>query len=394
MEHKARTLLLAFLGLVLVPIISLMIAFLLYDPLQLYHKTSGRVLTLNSNMRIQAAGLIKHYDFDSVLLGTSVMENYSAKLTGELLHGNFLNISMSGADFFERAKVLEFLLGNKKINKVVYSLDSVYINTRMGYPVFPYSTYEYLYDNNPLNDVRVYLNSHYIACLMAWSSSESCVGRPSDIDRPNAWSGDQEEMRRFGGLNKWCEASGNYMVQDSIAKIKNAAQAVASGATLQVTDNQMRQRVAASLGYVDKYLIDFVKRNPGTNFYLVYPTYSRVQYAFWYQYRTVNSIIHAAVVRHLVAESAGLPNMQVFGFENEAYSDDIANYKDIVHSNPDHDGYILASLANGRGRLTQANVDLYLEESRKKGLEYDLIGLAKKLDQCTQPMMGHGAVND
>ncbi|HCJ51359.1 MAG TPA: hypothetical protein DHV67_05810 [Gallionella sp.] len=390
MEIKAKKWVLVYLILVLVPIIMLIGAFWAYDPLQLYHKPWGRPATFNTNMRIQAAGIIRNHDFDSIILGTSIMENYSSKEVGKRLSGNFVNISISAGDYFERARVLGFLFKIKNIRNVVYSLDSVYMNTRAGYSLFPYPTYEYLYDNNQLNDIRVYLNHFYIKCLSTWSADGDCVGFTPDLNRPNAWSGDNENLRRFGGLDKWCAASGNYLMQDSIGKIRQAGQAVATGSVLRFTEEQVGQRVASALTYVDKYVIHFVKANPETRFYFVFPPYSRVQYAIWYQYRTINSFIHAAVLRHLAMEASRLPNMQVFGFENEAYSDDIANYMDIVHAHPDHDAYLLASLASGRGCLTLANVESYIEESKQKGLGYDLVGLGKKLDQCARPALGQG----
>lgn len=384
MDAVARKMVVAFITLVLSPMIALIGAFWAYDPLQLYHKTWWRSETLNSNMRIQAAGIIRHRDFDSVIFGTSIMENYSAKYAGKILGGNFVNISISAGDYFERARILDFLFNEKNIRNVIYSLDSVYMNTRAGYSPFPYATYEYLYDKNPFNDIRVYLNWHYIKCLSTWSSNRDCVGASSDIDRPNAWLGDSEKMHRFGGLDKWCAASGNYMMRNTIDKISQAGHAVATGSPLRYSEAETGRRVANALAYVDKYVIGFVRAHPETRFYFVFPPYSRAQYAIWYQYRTINPIIHAAVIRHLVSEASLLPNMQIFGFEDEAYSDDIANYMDSIHSRPDHDVDLLASLVNGHGWLTTENVEGYVAKSSQKGRAYDLVGLAEKLGQCAR----------
>jgi hypothetical protein len=50
-------------------------------------------------MRQQAAGIINNYEFDSIILGTSMLENTSAKEAGEKLGGKFMNISLSGSNF-------------------------------------------------------------------------------------------------------------------------------------------------------------------------------------------------------------------------------------------------------------------------------------------------------
>ena len=52
-----------------------------------------------ANMRQQAAGIINNYEFDSIILGTSMLENTSAKEADEKLGSKFMNISLSGSNF-------------------------------------------------------------------------------------------------------------------------------------------------------------------------------------------------------------------------------------------------------------------------------------------------------
>ena len=96
---------------------------LVYDPLKLFHQPWKYKEYLQWDMRQQAAGIIKHWDFDSVILGTSIMECTSAKESSQKLGGKFVNISLSGSYFYERAIVLKYLLKHKKIKK--YSTHSI-----------------------------------------------------------------------------------------------------------------------------------------------------------------------------------------------------------------------------------------------------------------------------
>ena len=54
-----------------------------YDPLQLYHKPYFRETTFFNEMRIQDKGIIKNYDFNSFILGSSMFANTSAKEADE-----------------------------------------------------------------------------------------------------------------------------------------------------------------------------------------------------------------------------------------------------------------------------------------------------------------------
>lgn len=46
------------------------------------------------DMRMQARGLILYKDFDSAIIGTSMLENTSAKEANKKLGGNWINLSL------------------------------------------------------------------------------------------------------------------------------------------------------------------------------------------------------------------------------------------------------------------------------------------------------------
>ncbi|MBK6974155.1 MAG: hypothetical protein IPH26_14835 [Sterolibacteriaceae bacterium] len=382
MHRKARRLVLSYFLFTAIPLLAGLAALYAYDPLEVYHRPWGRPETLHSNMRLQAAGVIKHRPFDSVVLGTSMMENTSAKEASALLGGDFVNLSLTAADFFERALVLDDLFRNRKIRQVVYSLDHIYINSRKGYPHYPLPTFDFLYDRNPLNDVRVYLNSHFGRCLLLWSRDPSCVGGEVDLNRPNAWFMQADQSIRFGGLAKWCEAKDNYQIRDAHELIRKAVVDLPVVAQMRMPEAEAGPKVQQAIQYVDDYLIRYVRAHPETRFHLVFPPYFRATYAIWHQARPVHSAIHIAVIRHLALLTDELRNMDVFGFENESFVDDIANYKDLGHYRETFDSRILASIASNEDRLTSDNVEAYIQTATSRAEQFDLRELNAQLDAC------------
>ncbi|WP_302616456.1 hypothetical protein, partial [uncultured Desulfovibrio sp.] len=73
------------------------------DPLQLFHKSFFHKDKMYYSMREQAAGIINSFEFDSVILGTSMLENTSAREASQKIGGIFVNISLAGSSFYERA---------------------------------------------------------------------------------------------------------------------------------------------------------------------------------------------------------------------------------------------------------------------------------------------------
>lgn len=96
--------------------------------MQLYHKPFFRNATFSSDIRIQAAGVINNYNFDSVILGSSMLENTSAKEAGDKLDGQWVNLSLSGSYLNERNVIMKYLFEKKNIYQIIYFLDVFTLN--------------------------------------------------------------------------------------------------------------------------------------------------------------------------------------------------------------------------------------------------------------------------
>ena len=83
------------------------------DPYMLFHKKWFDEQRIYNNLRIQNYGIIKYTDFDSIIMGTSMLQNVSAKEASEKLGSRFVNLSISGSNFYERFKMLNFALKKK-----------------------------------------------------------------------------------------------------------------------------------------------------------------------------------------------------------------------------------------------------------------------------------------
>lgn len=384
MEKRAQKLVIALILIALGPVAALLAAFFAYDPLMLYHKPWGRHGTVHENMRLQAVGVIRHGDFDSVILGTSMLENSSANEASRILGGKFVNLSLSAGDFFERGLILEYLLERRPVRQVIYSLDFIYLNQRKGYHHFPLATYDFLYDANPFNDIRAYLNVHFLGCLAHWSKGVDCVGRETNLDRPNAWMGRPEHAARFGGFDAWCRAGDNYQIRDVYEKVSEATRAIQAG----VVEKRDPSQTARAIAYLESNLLALVRKYPETQFQLVFPPYSRAKLAIWHQYRIGEAETHLSVIRYLVELSSRLPNLHVFGYEDQHFLDDIAHYKDMDHFDPGVNALITRSIGAGETRLTPMNVEDYILASSRAANAYRLDTLEARLAACIESQAG------
>lgn len=343
----------------------------LYDPLQIFHKPFLREKSFHSNMREQAAGVINNYDFDSILLGTSMLANLSAEKTSKLFNQKFINISMSGSDFYERSLVLNYALKKKKIKTVLYSLDAFsYLEQRKGHKSFSTEEFDFLYDDNKLNDIKAYLNSKYINCLLTFSNNSKCIGGAKDLNYPNEWFSNKKKQERFGGIDNWFKKQ---TTKDEIKILKQIiykAEEISNGKSLPLINIKNKNKKA--IKYVDNYILSIIKKHPGTKFILFFPPYSRFEFALWAQYDKSKFEVYKNIVLYLSNQSTKLQNLKVFAFGNEEFMDNISNYKDTLHYHKSKNLLMLSHFNKNINLITSKNNQKYIKTIDKKSNEYNI----------------------
>ncbi len=347
-----------------------MIVLIIFDPFQIYHKTffSKMQCKVHEDMRIQASGIINNYKFDSIILGTSMLSNTSAKEASNILGGEFVNLSIYNSDYHERSLILTYVLQHKKLKKVIYSMDEFYLDQRENKT----NDIDFLYDENPFNDVKIYSNIEILKCLYP-PLSQKCSDKFKDFDQPTAWYREEKFSRLFGGLIHWFQADEKLSTRKALAslayisaKIQQRQHAVV------VKKTQLDNLVSKAKKYVDTYLLDIAKAYPDTEFIFVFPPYSRIQFALWLQENPLKYQTHQKMIEYIVQQSTKYPNIKVFGYENLSFCDDIGNYFDLKHFSHLFNSGMLESFKQNEGLLTQENVDGYLKETYAKANMVDL----------------------
>ena len=359
----------------------LMPAYYVYDPMQIFHKAWDREVTFHTNMRQQAAGIINNfYNYDSIVLGTSMIENTSSKEASKKLGGTFINISLSGSSYYERSILLRSLFRQHKIKSILYSLDvDKYYSQEKEYPSYPLSRFDYLYDENILNDFKIYTNLKYLQCLLFQSKLGKCVGEKTSLDRPNAWFMSESYSVRFGGLDKWINSKDNGQIIASFKTIHDTAAYIKKHQTISMSEHDIDIIIAKAKKYIDKNIIDFVESHPDTMFFFFDPPYSRIQYAIWAQHDLPKFKIYKEILKYLAKKSDEYSNLEIYSFGEEAFIDDIATYKDLTHYHYSINSWMLSSMSQKKGLLHEKTIDQYLESITRKALNFDLIELDNKI---------------
>ena len=127
------------------------------DPYFHYHKPDiDKYFYILNNERSQNDGISKHFDYDALITGTSMTQNFKVSEVNEIFEVNAVKVSYSGGTYKEINDNLVRALGdNDELKLVIRGLDMGHFfdeASRMREDLGRYPTY--LYDSNPFNDVN------------------------------------------------------------------------------------------------------------------------------------------------------------------------------------------------------------------------------------------------
>lgn len=321
----------------------------LYDPLQIYHKPYFRNETFFADMRLSARGIIQNYNFDSYIIGTSMLENTDSLEANEKLGGNWVNISAPSSTFDERGVILDYLFRVKNPKSIIYSLDP-FENAKYK------NEFRFLYDENYLDDLKVYVNKRFILCAMLWQTSVNCVGK-EDLFKLTRWGLDIDFRNMFGGVENWL----TYNRQEAIKYFKN----------IKIEPFEPKDKIhdfTKLQNLANNSLIKYIKQNPQTKFHLIIPTYSK----FHYRVDSKDAFIkNREFYKWLIVEISKYPNAYVYGFDDLDYADNIESYRDSEHYDMDLNSMHLDSIRDKTNILTPSNMETYFQIMERKIKNYN-----------------------
>ena len=136
---------------------------ILIDPLFQYHKPWFGMEPVITNERYQNAGVIKNFDFDNVILGTSLSENFLVSDVNDTFGGKSVKLTMSGSSTYNMTYQMELIKKRGLCpNIILCDMDPVLFESptdtvKNPLPIYLYNDYftddvEYLFNFAILDD--------------------------------------------------------------------------------------------------------------------------------------------------------------------------------------------------------------------------------------------------
>lgn len=325
------------------------------DPYFHYHKPLNNLEYPIYNERYQNDGIVRHFEYDAIITGTSMTENFKTSELDMLFHTNSIKVPFSGATYKEINQNLKRAIeSNQNIKIIIRGLDYDRIlqdKDTMRHDLGEYP--EYLYDNKLYNDVEYIFNKAVLLDATYRVIEYTKEGnRTTSFDDYSNWMEDFD----FG--------------KDII--LKNYVRAEKSNQKLQM----MVEDYMKLYDSLEQNVVRLAEENPQIQFYLFFPPYSIF---YWEDLNQRGNL-----EKQLAAERATIEfllkydNIKLFSFFDEFnIICDLDNYKDAGHYSEDINSQILLWMKSEEHLLTKENYQEYLDKTYSFYTNYDYDALFK-----------------
>ncbi len=305
------------------------------DPFQQYRKAHF-YKPLYDNERYLNPGLAKTYDYNQVIIGSSMTENFLLSDTRNILgFSKPIKFCMSGATAYEIKIMLDSAYQHRKIDSVIYGVDLFSFtgdSTRLfhGEGSLPF----YLYDNNRLNDYRYLLSFD----TFKFSLDSFVLSKPAvmfDFNRMYQWQHKANEDD-FNGTDRIEEWKEQYGFNPDYRKDEYS--------------------LAAMKENIDVNLIPIIRNHPETTFYIFYPPYSILAFKDMQNKGWLNTV--KQFKKYLFTQLSHYPNVKIYDFQaSKEVTCNLDNYKDLLHYHQRINTWMVQQMEN-ENYLTKDNTDL------------------------------------
>lgn len=317
------------------------LAVIVFDPFFQYHKPLKGLKAVLTDKEYQCVGSLKTFDYDSVIAGSSVSENYNNGWFDQGFDCKSIKAIRSYGATADLCYLLDIAFEHQNLKYVFYNLDPSALVADAE------TTYEltgcpmYLYDDNYINDVEYWLNKGVLMEKIPYLIANSLMG---DYDENNSYNWAQ-----------WKEFNsdmilGLYIRKPSISEMK--------------PENYYEDILRQNLDL----LTSRISAHPETEFYVFVPPYSML----WWDniYREGDTEAYLYNMEQAMKTLLSYKNVKMFYFQNDReIITNLENYMDILHFSPEINHYICESLIEGKHRISPENYIQNIREMRDLAYE-------------------------
>jgi len=312
---------------------------IIMDPYFHYHKPVTKYRLTEE--RYINDGIARHFDYDAIIIGNWLTQNFKASQFDELFDVNSIKLPYSGAGYMEIWQSLQRNLNYQNNTSLV--LAGMDLEDLSKGPQWRrYGDYpEYLYDDNPINDVQYLFNKSVLYRGTFFNLIKTISGgKSTDFDEYSSWI-------RESGPEYACDALDQVSNDD-----KSYKRELTEGDLELIHDN------------VEINILPVLEENTTTTFMMIIPPSSIAKWAEYYNHSEIDWRLDG--LQYALPMLLSYENVIIYAFDDEYdITTDLNHYSDNIHYDAGINEWMLNEISAGKHRITLDNYQDYIDEVRQ-----------------------------
>lgn len=301
----------------------------IFDPFYQYHKPFFNIKASLHDRDNQVVGTIRTFDYDSVLLGSSVAENFDTTFINNEFDCSTLKIIRASGSVADLLYYMDMAHKNQDLKQVFWCMDLFAFTSPTKVSLYDESIPRYLHTETILDDITYLYNKDIIFKEIPLSIAFSFMNINTDGNAYN-WSAKKEF---------------------SAAKAMQAYQKPQQ--TLPSVDitAEKSELISANISMA----IEEISSHSETEYIIIFPPYSLLWWDCNYTNGLTNEYFY--ILETLLPQLLECENATVYYFQSEA--DIVCNldyYMDMLHYSPDINQYMLEQIVSDNNVVTTDNL--------------------------------------
>jgi len=311
-----------------------------FDPFYQYHKPWFGLEAVLNDRDNQMPGTIRNFEYDSVIVGSSVAENFDSAFLDDVYGTETLKVIRAAGSVADLMCYLNQAHEHQELKKVFWCLDLFALEAGTKVTLDGDFEPEYLHTKSILDDLPYLFNKEILFEKIPYMLACSA-----------------QELNTGGQAYNWSRGK-NFSVEGAM-RVYNRPDVAPDEAVEQKSVAEYEARIEENI----RILSEEVKTHPEIEYRFIVPPYSLM----WWDCAYVNGELEMRLytLEKVLPALLEFENAQVYFFQaEEEIVCDLNYYMDMIHYSPEINQHMLECIVAGERRVTTENVHMILENMR------------------------------
>lgn len=312
----------------------------LFDPFYQYHEPFFGLRAVLNDRDNQMAGTIHNFHYDSLLVGSSVAENFDTDWLNSAYDCDTLKTIRASGSMADLLYYVEMAEEEQDIQNIFWCIDIFAMTASTEVQLFHEDIPQYLHTKTPLDDLPYVYNKEILLEKIPSTIVSSYKGINTGGQAYN-WASDKNFSAE--GAMRWYDRPA-YAGQDIAEKDP------------ELYTETIRENVKMLAGQIEEH--------SEIQFRFLVPPYSML----WWDCAWVNGEEEERffVLEETIPMLLAFDNVEIYYFQNDRdIICDLDNYMDMIHYSPEINQFMLEQMSMGNYHLTEENFEETLADMRK-----------------------------